>query len=146
MAHHHFLFGYGYGAFWRGIGGPSAWVWAAVGSTPPHSHNGFLDAWLDLGLVGVILVVTALIAALASAWKVMRIPGPIVRSWPFVFVLFLLLSNLTESSLVARNSLSWTLFVAVTAATQLELARNRREAVVPAGRPHGIPRVAGVGA
>jgi O-antigen ligase len=146
MAHHHFLFGYGYGAFWRGILGPSAWVWSAVGSTPPHSHNGFLDAWLDLGLVGVVLIGMALMAALASAWRVMRMRGPILRAWPFVFVLFLLLFNITESSLVARNSLSWILFVAVTSATQLELARIRPEAVWPAGRTHQTPRVAGAAA
>jgi O-antigen ligase len=143
MAHHHFFFGYGYGAFWRGLSGPSEWVWSAVGSTPPHSHNGFLDAWLDLGLVGVALVGLSLIAALRSAWAVMRSPGSIQRAWPFVFVLFLVLFNITESSLVARNSLSWTLLVAVAAGTELERSRARQVASPSPQAPWVIPRAAG---
>jgi O-antigen ligase len=143
MAHHHFFLGYGYAAFWRGLSGPSAWVWSAVGSTPPHSHNGFLDAWLDLGLVGVVLVGLALLAALNAAWAVMRGPGSVTRAWPFVFLLFLVLFNITESSLVARNSLSWILLVAVAAGTELERCRARQVASPSPEPPWAMPRPAG---
>jgi O-antigen ligase len=113
MIKRHFWFGYGYSGFWRGINGPSAFVWSVVGSTPPHSHNGFLDTWLDLGALGLLLVASSLVVTFVRAWVVMRCPGSVLMAWPLVFVVFLLLFNLTESALVGRNSLFWMLYVAV---------------------------------
>jgi O-antigen ligase len=120
MIERHFWFGYGYSAFWRGLDGPSAFVWTAVGSTPPHSHNGFLDTLVDLGALGLILLALALVTTLGLAWSAMRRAGSVVQAWPFVFVVFLLLYNLTESSLVARNSLFWILYVAAAGSLAVE--------------------------
>jgi O-antigen ligase len=113
MIKRHFWFGYGYSGFWRGASGPSAVVWSVVGSTPPHSHNGFLDTWVDLGALGLLLVVSSLGVTFVRAWVVMRRPGSVLMAWPLVLVVFLLLFNLTESALVVRNSLFWILYVAV---------------------------------
>ena len=49
------LLGYGYESFWNGLAGPSASVVAAVHWIPPHAHNGFLDLWLDLGALGLLI-------------------------------------------------------------------------------------------
>ncbi len=109
------LFGYGYDAFWRGMNGPSAQVWSAVGSTPPTAHNGLLDVWLAVGFVGVAAVSIALISSFRLAWRLVRNSGSPLNGWPIFFLAFLVLSNLTESNLLTRNSIYWILLVAVSA-------------------------------
>jgi O-antigen ligase len=138
MIERHFWFGYGYSAFWRGLAGPSAFVWAVVAGTPPHSHNGFLDAWLDLGALGLALVAVSLLTTLGLAWSAMRRAESLVQTWPLVFVVFLLLYNLTESSLVVRNSLFWIVYVAAAASLSAERVGQRATVHVPVrdGAPH----------
>jgi len=133
MIKSHFWFGYGYGGFWRGLGGPSAIVWAEVGSTPPHAHNGFLDTWLDVGAIGVVLVAVSLGTTFVLAWLAMRRSESLAQAWPLVFVVFLLLFNLTESALVVRNSLFWIVYVAAAGSLAAERVSSRVPAI-PRGR------------
>jgi exopolysaccharide production protein ExoQ len=116
------LTGYGFDAFWRGWDGPSGVVWSAVGTTPPHAHNGFLDVLLALGLVGLALTCTALLRAVTGAWSLMRRATDVSELWQFPFLVFFVAANVTESSLVVRNSLLWIVFTAIAART----ASNRR--------------------
>jgi exopolysaccharide production protein ExoQ len=48
-------FGYGFSGFWNGRLSEAASVWRDTRWHVPHSHNGYLDLWLDLGLSGMIL-------------------------------------------------------------------------------------------
>jgi exopolysaccharide production protein ExoQ len=112
MAQIHPLRGYGYDAFWRGLSGPSAYVWNTVGSTPPHAHNGFLDLWLALGLVGVVLFGASLSVNLARAVVEARRAWSFDAIFPFTALVFLVLFNISESTLLTRNSLFWILYVA----------------------------------
>ena len=133
MIKEHPWLGYGYSGFWTGLDGPSAFVWSAVGSTPPHAHNGFLDTWLDLGALGLALVVASLATTLALAWSAMRRAESPLQAWPLAFVVFLILFNLTESALVVRNSLFWIVYVAAAASLAAEPAVQRAN-VVPSAR------------
>jgi len=48
------LFGYGYRAFWTGtLQGESAHIALLEKWTVTGAHNGLLETWLDLGLIGV---------------------------------------------------------------------------------------------
>ncbi len=107
-------FGYGYGGFWLGFQGPSAPVWRATGWNPPNAHNGFLDLMLDLGIVGLLIFVPVMVVALRNALALARRGHLLDTAFPLLFLIFLLVSNITESYLVAYNSLSWVLFVALT--------------------------------
>ena len=121
MAQTHPWRGFGYDAFWRGLNGPSAYVWNTVGSTPPHAHNGFLDLWLALGLAGVLLFGGSLSVNLARAVVETRRAWNFDAIFPLVAIVFLVLFNISESALLTRNSLFWILFVAT--AVQLGSAR-----------------------
>jgi O-antigen ligase/peptidoglycan/xylan/chitin deacetylase (PgdA/CDA1 family) len=106
--------GYGYGAFWQGIEGPSADLVVAIGENPTHAHNGLLDLWLVLGLAGVLLVSCSLLVNLARAFA-RNVPGSgLGGAFPPIFLFFLLLSNLLESALVTYNSLLWVVYAAIT--------------------------------
>ena len=105
--------GYGYNAFWLGYAGPSARIWQAVGWRPFYAHNGILELWLDLGLVGVILFVVGFVIYTVRAINYVRSNLEPEAAWPSLFLAFMVLTNLTESSLLASNNISWMLYVSV---------------------------------
>lgn len=113
MARDRPLLGYGYGGFWV-FGGPAQMVWDALGVDPAYAsyaHNGYLQFLLDCGLAGIGILFGLLFTSMRRAW------GYAARTkefWPIYFLVFIILNNLTESTLVARNNISWLLFVAVT--------------------------------
>jgi exopolysaccharide production protein ExoQ len=129
--------GYGFGAFWRGLDGPSAQVWATVGATPPHAHNGVLDLWLDLGFAGVLLLAGSFLVTAGRALRALREAWSIETVFPVVLLAFLVLFNLSESTLLKPHSAFWVLYVA--AAVQLARVRDREPVPEPVPMPASRP-------
>lgn len=92
------LLGYGYGAFWLGESGPSAIVWALTWDAP-HAHNGFLDLWLELGLVGAVLGTMVLALPMARSIFSSRRAAKIAEN-VFLFFVFSFWANAAESVLL----------------------------------------------
>jgi exopolysaccharide production protein ExoQ len=115
--------GYGYSAFWVGWGGESAEVWSAVGWDSPHAHNGFLDVALQLGAIGVLTFIAGLALAVVQALRALWRSDSADGIWPIAFLVFLLLFNLTESTLLRHDSLIWALYVATVSAPVPQRAR-----------------------
>lgn len=105
--------GYGYGGFWQGWDGESADVWRRVGWEPPHSHNGFLDVFTDLGLIGLLTLTLSGLSLCIQGIRWIRQTPTAEGLWPLAYLTFLLLANLTESSFFRQNSL-WLLYVSLT--------------------------------
>ena len=137
--------GYGYEGFWKGIYGESAYIGKVFNTPyiPPHSHNGFLELILAFGFVGLVFFLLNFGANIVYA---LRLPV-LVRSyesyWPLGYLAFLVLYNQTESTLVAHNSIFWTLYVALTfskgtASDQLADVETAR-----LSQPHKAPQLAG---
>ncbi len=105
--------GHGYNAFWLGWGGASASVFSSVGWEPPHSHNGLLDLWLDLGLVGVVTFLVGFGLAARDAFRCARITRTIAGVWPLAFLSFMVLANSSESHILRQHNYLWILYVAV---------------------------------
>lgn len=111
--------GYGFNAFWQEWSGPSASVLSAVGWETPHSHNGFLDLWLDLGAVGVILFILGLAAATRASVIRARYAEGTAALWPLTFLTFLTLINFSEALVLKQHSLFWVLYVAILASPRV---------------------------
>jgi exopolysaccharide production protein ExoQ len=117
-------FGYGYAAFWRGWTGPSFEVSAAVQFLVFHAHNGYLDVWLQTGLVGLLFFA----AAYGRAWQ--RVLQRFQRGdiedlyWPLSLLVIVGLYGIDENTLLIPNGLFWMLFVL--ALVQLERGRAQR--------------------
>ncbi len=105
--------GYGYSGFWLGLDGESAYIWRATGWKPPNAHNGVLDLWLDLGLLGVSVFLLGFWTSVFRALAWARLSRTSDGLWPVIYITFIVLANLTESTLLERNSLHWILYVAV---------------------------------
>jgi exopolysaccharide production protein ExoQ len=105
--------GYGYSAFWNDWDSPGAYVWYAARWTPPNSHNGFLDLWLDFGLVGLIIFLLGFLQTSLRGLKYIRVDKYWASFWGLLYLTYLMLGNLTESSLVARNDIFWLLYITI---------------------------------
>jgi O-antigen ligase len=107
--------GYGYSAFWLGPAGPSASIWRALNWPAPNGHNGFLDVFLELGLVGLSIFLAQSVWILWKAVKMARGTRSLEELWPLTFLLFFFINNLAQSDLMKPNSISWAIFVAICA-------------------------------
>lgn len=127
--------GYGYGAFWHGFDGPSAEIWYTAGWHPPNAHNGFLDLWLSLGILGVVIFLIGFIKTFFQAFIRLRYSIRSEGFWPLVFIVYLILSNLTESALMLQNDIFTVLYVAITYSiiiTPLNDDRNNEKSFIKA--------------
>jgi O-antigen ligase len=106
-------FGYGIGGFWNGLDGPSQYVQLGVRVKVVYSHNGFLDMWLTIGIIGMLLFAIGFIFNALKALRWIRLSNSIESLWPLLSLTYLLLANVTESPLLLFNNLLWVLYVTV---------------------------------
>ncbi|MBI1920745.1 MAG: O-antigen ligase family protein [Geobacter sp.] len=106
------LLGYGFSAFWMGLGSKSADVWDLAGWDASHAHNGILNLSLDLGLAGVLVFTLGFFASVRKALRTKYPMDAIEGLWPLVYLAFFLLFNLTESSILRQNNILWLLYAA----------------------------------
>ena len=107
----HPIFGYGYGGFWNGLEGESGYVLLRVGTSLVHAHNGLLNIWLDLGLVGVTL---ALLITLRACKDVFSCFGRVSQPhflWYGSILVMVLVGSIDESFFLQQNMLTTTLWV-----------------------------------
>jgi exopolysaccharide production protein ExoQ len=107
------ILGYGFGAFWRGLEGPSAYVWNASSFKTPNAHNGYLDLLLELGLVGLLVHIASFVVAFGKSLAYVRNIQTPDSFWPTLLFCYIVLSNLTESSLMVQNNFLWLIQVTV---------------------------------
>jgi exopolysaccharide production protein ExoQ len=106
------VLGWGYAAFWRGTQGEAFKVVAAMRFIIFHAHNGFLEIWLEMGAIGLVLFACSYLRAWRRLWQWLR-SGQIERVIWILFVLVLIgLYDLDENSLLIYNGLFWPLYVA----------------------------------
>ncbi|MCW2960211.1 MAG: O-antigen polymerase [Thermoleophilia bacterium] len=114
------MFGFGFAAFWGDFESPARNVWAELGFgigrttfRPTSSHSGWLDLWLQVGIVGVALYATTLAIALRRCLAAIghhATPGTIAC---LLFVVYFTFSSLVDGTLVASNHVFWVALVAV---------------------------------
>jgi len=121
--------GYGYGGFWLGLEGKSALVWNVSGIYADHAHNGLLNVWLDLGLLGVSVFTLGFLLTLLRALAWARLTKTAEGLWPLAFLSFMLLHNVAETSLLLTNNVVWILYAAVVLLT-VRKPRDRRGQVL----------------
>jgi O-antigen ligase len=107
------LLGAGFGSFW--LGSLTYDLWAKHPWRPTNGHNGYIDVFMDLGLLGVILLGFWIFQTYAKAragvedhWGVGRLL--------LAYLMMILFHNVTESSLAMPTNFLWVLFLLTTIA------------------------------
>ena len=109
------LLGYGRAAFWVPDSRP-AWevgALASKGFVPAHAHNGFIDAALEIGLLGLGLLLLGLLVTYGMALRRAYNSQEPEDLWPFTFLTLMVMSNMTETVLITRTSPYWVMYMVV---------------------------------
>ena len=106
--------GYGYGVYWMDQLGPSYYVRLQLQWGIPTAHNGWIETWLSVGLLGVVLFALHYIWTFILALQRIRRGGSETYFAILVVIVFFVFS-LSESAILQQNDLSWVMFVAVSA-------------------------------
>ena len=102
--------GYGYEAFWNETATETLLIAAVIKYTPFYSHNGALEILLTGGIVLLLILFVFLIEFLRSAWRFARFyRETFIATLPLVFLGYLILADFSESHLLMRNDLIWSL-------------------------------------
>jgi exopolysaccharide production protein ExoQ len=97
--------GYSYGSFWDRPNGPATDIWRTIGWSAPNAHNGYLDLFIGLGLVGIVILALSFIDTLIRSFICLRYSKTSAEFWPLIFMSYFIVSNLTESGLMVQNDL-----------------------------------------
>lgn len=126
-------FGHGYAVFWLDESPPAIEVRQRTQWMVPTAHNGWLETWLSIGLVGVLMFVAIYVLALIAAMRTV-LRGPIVY-WALISILVFLLFSMSESNIFQQNSLEWIMFSATLAklygANPIRRYQNQSAEAVP---------------
>jgi exopolysaccharide production protein ExoQ len=107
----HPYLGYGYGGFWNQLQGESINVSLAVGFPVNHAHDGYLNIWLQLGLIGLLLFVWTLVAGTRNGVKSLRVGDQNYVAWCLGIILLVVVGSIDESFIMLYNSLATMLYV-----------------------------------
>lgn len=100
-AQERFLLGYGYESFWTP--GRIEAISAELGWGLREAHNAYLEIWLWLGAVGIVLMLIVMAAALAAGVKGFRITNDAVYTLPVALLVFGLINAGLESGMVVMT-------------------------------------------
>ncbi|WP_088240572.1 O-antigen ligase family protein [Calothrix rhizosoleniae] len=115
------LLGYGLNAVWQNWNNEAtAYLWKQLEWECPYGHNGFMDLLAELGFSGLGLFLFGYIITYVKGIKWLRITNNVEGIWPLLYLAFLALYNISESTLLANNSIFWILFVSISFSIVIE--------------------------
>ena len=127
------VLGYGFNGFWNGIDGASANVILSLGWVAKHAHDGFLDLWLELGIVGLALFAVGFFSALRGAFRLLVNDRSAGTTWPMQYLAFMFFYHIAEGPILRQNSLYWALYTAtVVYVSSLQWHEQLSTAPIPA--------------
>ncbi|GGL07523.1 MULTISPECIES: O-antigen ligase family protein [Caulobacter] len=103
----HPLTGFGYGVFWTLDSVPANWIRKETGWLVPSAHNGWLDILAQLGWIGVGLCALVLGGPLLVA--LFRFRQVQDGYWATLFLAIFLMTTFSESFILERNGIVWSL-------------------------------------
>jgi exopolysaccharide production protein ExoQ len=104
------IIGYGFRGFWSGQG-PSGEIWSAMGWEPANAHSSWVDTLVELGAVGLALVLALLVAyavLLRRSWG----GAPIgARAWLLAILVVTVVQGMGDTTILEPNGPLWTMLL-----------------------------------
>jgi hypothetical protein len=130
------LQGWGWVGHWR----DSIFPFSAMADASPRpvdsALNAFLDVWLQLGLIGVVIFVGMVGLAFSRSWLLAVARRSVVFAWPAASLVALIIVSLAESSIL--SDFGWMTFVICCTKASQELSWRNALRAVP--RSEVLPR------
>jgi len=115
----HELEGWGWIGQWRRSIPP----YSSIVDAPTSALNAYLDVWLQVGLIGLLLFVGLLGLAFIRSWLLASRQRSVVYAWPALVLVVLIISSLAESSILVE--FGWLTFVVCSVKAARELSWRR---------------------
>jgi O-antigen ligase len=126
IAKHPWL-GYGFNAFWMS-GGESSTVLSQISWVAKDPHNGFLGVTLDVGILGLSVLLAGYVVLWRRALGLVRTTTGVVPIWFCTYLAFIFFYNLTVGGFLVQNNIFWVLYTSTAVCVSLY-------APVPASQP-----------
>ena len=97
--------GYGYGSFFSGLHRETDIIWKVHDWVPPHAHNGFIQIWLHVGVIGLAVFSVGYFGCVFDALYRYLLSKEIKTLWIFLLLLYTIFFNLTEVSFLSQGML-----------------------------------------
>lgn len=131
-------FGYGHGAFWIGRGEAINTDLAANWDVS-YAHNGYLDVVLQLGFVGLFLLLVLLVQSTFLLFRSIRRGISSYTIWCMAVLFLTVVFNLDETTFILEERIYWLLFLVAAVSLQKKL----KEAAVDREPPQVVPAAVG---
>ncbi|AKG21133.1 O-antigen ligase family protein [Calothrix sp. 336/3] len=126
------FWGYGYNAFWTSSYGNQVIMntWAgldekfASGEIIFHAHNGFLDIFLQLGMIGFCVFILHFFSVVMRIIKLIVLTRKIEYFWMLIFLEFYFVANMAEGLIILpTNGIYWVIYISIVLSSAVELKR-----------------------
>ena len=126
------LLGYGLHGFWSSEEGLNAvrGLWMAsqlAAGIGGHSHNGYLDLLLSLGLVGMLLFIINLAGMLKRTLYLLFVTQKIEYFWMLQLIFISQMYQMAEVMTVLTNNYLWAFYVSISLSSIVYLNRDKKE-------------------
>jgi O-antigen ligase len=139
MGQHHPLLGAGYGGFWTNL---TCLRLKALHPWGPHqAHNGYIEVWLQLGLVGLLIFMLVVVQAFQGVSLLFRQDFEYSRC-RLILLLIILLHNYSEAGFPRPTHLVWFVFLLIVINVKPVQAITAEQVPAPAAAAwqYGRPR------
>jgi exopolysaccharide production protein ExoQ len=100
--------GYGYGAFWIEDSPLTQEIWRNLNSyKPPHAHNGWIETYLELGIIGCAVVAVQMLQMLINAARATYGGRDVDAPYMLLVIAMMLIFNMVEADLIRAPALFW---------------------------------------
>jgi O-antigen ligase len=101
-------------------------LWRRVGWTPETSHNGFIEVYLNLGIVGLVILIMLLTQTHRNIMRSCD-SNPEFGRLKFVLFISVLFHNFSESSFGMPSALLWLLFLLASVVVKTKPSQEIRD-------------------
>lgn len=122
------ILGYGNHSFWqdwRGEDNPAYGIVSDNGWVPPHAHNGFLELFLEFGLVGLTVFLCAFLGTISISIKYMISNSTPEALIPPMILTWMIIPNITVSSLF-EPTLIWFIYIIINIRLGCDLRNSQK--------------------
>lgn len=119
----HPLEGWGWIGLWQSDVSPFSTFAIRAGQQPSSTLSAYLDVWLQLGLIGMLVFVVLLVLTFTRSWLLAGQRRSIVFAWPALALVALIATSLAESSILIEYG--WLTFVVCSVKAARELSWRR---------------------
>jgi len=110
---HNPIFGVGYSSFWIEGNAASAFhnMFGSANTEVGNGHNGYLDVWLELGFVGLGLLLLLMAQALTRVIRYLTVSGEPFAEFYGGLLVFIVIYSIAEKVIFVHSEFTWMMFM-----------------------------------